>query len=84
MFNIEKYLQKFSKNVRLAELHKNKILEIIQKHTQLFILPKNLEIKDGVVFVRESPAVKNKLFIYKNPILEEISTSVPIKIIDIK
>ncbi len=84
MFNIEKYLEKFSKEFKTAELHKGKILEIIEKHTQLYILPKNLEIKDGIIRINESPAVKNKLFIYKSQILEEIATSVPIKIIDIK
>jgi hypothetical protein len=84
MFNIEKYLEKFSKDVKNAELHKGKILEIIEKHTQLYILPKNLEIKDGIIRVNESPAVKNKLFIYKEKILEEISVAVPLKVIDIR
>jgi hypothetical protein len=84
MFNIEKYLEKFSKEAKLAELHKGKIIEIIEKHTQLYILPKNIEIKDGVLFVTESPAVKNKLFMYKQDILGEIGVSVPIKIADIR
>ena len=84
MFNIEKYLEKFSKDVKNAELHKTKILEIIEKHTQLYILPKNLEIKDGIIRVNESPAVKNKLFIHKGQILEEISSATPIKVVDIR
>jgi len=84
MFNIEKYLEKFSKEIRSAELHKTKILEIIQKHTQLHILPKNMEIKEAVLHIKESPAVKNKLFINKSKILEEISLSIPVKITDIR
>ena len=84
MFNIEKYLEKFSKDVRNADLHKTKILEIIQKHTQLYILPKNVEIKNGILHITESPAVKNKLFIYKSKILEEISTTTPVKVADIR
>lgn len=84
MFNIEKYLEKFSKDVRNAELHKTKIIEIIEKHTQLLILPKNLEIKDYIIYIKDSPAVKNKIFINKGKILEEITTSVPIKVVDIK
>jgi len=84
MFNIEKYLEKFSKEAKLAELHKGKILEIIEKHTQLYILPKNVEIKDGILLITESPAVKNKLFIYKQNILEEISKLLQIKISDMK
>ncbi len=84
MFNIEKYLDKFSKSAKLAELHKGKIIEIIEKQTGLYILPKNIEIKDSIVYIKESPAVKNKLFIYKQTILEEISVSIPIKIVDLK
>jgi hypothetical protein len=84
MFNIEKYLEKFSRNVQNAELHKSKILEIIKKQTGLYILPKNLEIKDYILRVNESPAVKNKLFIYKAKILEEIFRETSLKIVDVK
>ncbi|KKR31680.1 MAG: hypothetical protein UT65_C0020G0009 [Parcubacteria group bacterium GW2011_GWF2_39_8b] len=84
MFNIEKYLEKFSKNIRNAELNKTKILEIIKKHTNLNLLPEEIEIKNYIAYIKSSPAVKNKLFIHKNKILEEISTSLSTKIIDIK
>lgn len=84
MFNIDKYLEKFSKDVRNAELHKTKIIEIIEKHTQLLILPKNLEIKDFVIYIKDSPAVKNKIFISKQAILDDIIKSTPIKIVDIR
>lgn len=84
MFNIEKYLEKFSKDVKNFELHKSEIIKIIEKHTGLYILPKNLEIRDAVLHVNESPAVKNKLFIYKEKILEEISVNLSMKVVDIK
>jgi len=84
MFNIQKYLEKFSSDVKLFGLHKTKIIEIIEKHTQLYILPKNLETKEGVLYIKESPAIKNKLFIYKSKILEDITKNLPIKIIDIR
>ena len=84
MFNIEKYLEKFSKDVRDVELHKAKIIEIIQKHTQLLLLPKQIEIRDAVIHVNDSPIVKNKLFIFKNKILTEIAHSTPVKVIDIR
>jgi len=63
MFNIEKYLEKFSKNIRNAELNKTKILEIIKKHTNLNLLPEEIEIKNYIAYIKSSPAVKNKLFI---------------------
>lgn len=83
-FNINKFLEKFSKDVRNAELHKTKIIEIIEKHTQLHILPKNIEIKDFAIYIKDSPAVKNKIFIYKNKILEDVVRFIPIKIVDMK
>ena len=84
MFNIQKYLERFSKNIKSAELDKSKILEIIEKNTQIKILPVDLEIKNYIIYINSSPAVKNKLFIYKAKILEEISASVSTKIVDIK
>ncbi|MEQ1561409.1 MAG: hypothetical protein ABL899_01645, partial [Nitrospira sp.] len=78
------YLEKFSKDVHNTELQKTKIIEIIEKQTQLYILPKNLEIKDYFLYIKESPAVKNKVFIYKEKILKEIEVLLPIKIVDIK
>ncbi len=84
MFNIEKYLQKFSKNVADIELYKKQISESIEKHTQINISTSDVEIKNYIVYVNSSPAVKNKLFIYKEKILEDITNSVSIKIVDIK
>lgn len=75
MFNISLFLKKIS-NVVLAEEGTNeKIIEIIEKHTQIKISPKNLEIKNGIAFLSVSPAVKNKIFINKNSILSDISTN---------
>ena len=84
MFNIDKYLQKFSKNINSAELYKKQILDIIEVNTKIKLLPETVEIKDCVVLVTSSPAVKNKLFIYKSKILEEIERTIPVKVVDIK
>ena len=84
MFNISKFVGKFSKNIKSIETDKQKILEIIEKNTQIKILPKEIEIKDYIVYVKSTPAIKNKLFIYKEKILEDISLSLPTKIVDIR
>ncbi|HEY4508708.1 MAG TPA: hypothetical protein VJC13_00270 [Candidatus Paceibacterota bacterium] len=84
MFNISSFLDKFSKNVADTEFHKKQVIEIIEKNTQLNISPKDIEIKDCVVYIKSSPAVKNKIFIFKNKILENIINSTSIKIVDIK
>ncbi len=84
MFNISSFLEKFSKNLKSTEVFNKQILEIIEKQTQIKISPEDLEIKNYIINIKSSPAVKNKLFIYKETILKEISTSLPIKIVDIK
>ncbi len=84
MFNISSFLGKFSKNIADTELQKKQIVEIIKKHTQLTLSPKDLEIKNYIIYTNSSPAVKNKLFIYKEKILEDISNLIGIKIVDIK
>ena len=78
MFNISSFLEKFSKNINSAELRKKQILEIIEKQTQINIPPEEIEIKDYVLYIKSSPAVKNKLFIYKSKILEDVSKSLTI------
>ena len=83
MFNISSFLEKFSKNISNIESNKTKILEIIKKHTNLNLLPKEIEIKNYIVYIKSSPIIKNKIFIYKNKILEEVSILL-IKITDIR
>ena len=85
MFNISSFLDKFSKNIKLAEVSKEQILKIIEKQTQIKLSPKQIEIKNYIICTLVSPAVKNKIFIYKNKILEDINNSIPdIKIVDIR
>ena len=85
MFNISSFLEKFSKNIKTTEIYKKQILEIIQKQTQWDLTSESIELKDYIIYVKSSPAVKNKIFIYKNDIIKEITTSISnIKIVDIK
>lgn len=84
MFNIDKYLQKFSKGVASIEFNKGKIIEIINKYTKLSIQSSQVEIKDYKIFVNTTSVGKNQLFIMKSKILNEINSSIPVKIVDIK
>jgi hypothetical protein len=84
MFNIEKYLQKFSKDIQSTESNKEQIVEIINKYTDINIPTEDIEIKNYTVLVKSSPSIKNKLFIYKDKILKDIILSVSIKIVDIR
>ena len=84
MFNIEKFLEKFSKNIKNTEIYKKQILEIIKNQIEVNIPEESIEIKNNIVYIKLSPAYKNKIFIYKKQILEDISSSLSIKIVDIK
>jgi hypothetical protein len=85
MFNISSFLQKFSQNIFSLEEQKKQISEIIEKHTQINFPKEAIEIKNYIIYLKTSPATANKVFIYKNKILEEISQQIPnLKITNIK
>lgn len=84
MFNISSFLSKLSRNINAAELNKSGILDIVRKHTQLEIRLEDMEIKNAIVLIKASPAAKNKIFIFKNLIIEEINKTLPLRIADIR
>lgn len=85
MLNIEKYLEKFFKNVNSTELYKKQIIDTIEKHIQIKLLSKDIEIKNYTVFIKASPSVLNKIFVFKNRILEDLTNLIlDLKIIDIR
>ena len=83
MLNISKYLEKFVKKLNSENDNQERIIEIIKTKTGLSIQTGDIEIKGNIIKTKTTPAVKNKLFIYKEELLEEINLSSPIKIIDI-
>ena len=83
MLNISKYLEKFAKKLNSENDNQERIIEIIKTKTGLSIQTGDIEIKGNIIKTKTTPAVKNKLFIYKEELLEEINLSSPIKIIDI-
>ncbi len=84
MFNINKYLEKISKNIKSKDFYNDKIIDIIKNITGIDIKKEEIELKDCIVFIKNSSAVKNKIFIFKNKILEEFSKNIPDKIVDIR
>jgi hypothetical protein len=74
MFNIDKYLEKFSKNIQSADGQKKEIADTIKKLSGIDIATKDLEVKNFILHTNTSPAVKNKLFMYKKAILEGIAS----------
>lgn len=84
MFNIDKYLQKFSKGISNLEFNKNKIVDVINKYTNINIDKSKIEIKDYKIFVETNVVGRSQIFINKNKILNEINSFTDTKVIDIK
>jgi hypothetical protein len=84
MLNISKLLGRFSDDLKSGEELKLKTLELIQEITGISLTKEKIEIKDCILMVDASPAVKNKLFIYKEKILESLGNISSSKIIDLR
>ena len=83
MFNISSFLEKFSKNISAQQANSKMICDIILQKTGISCQPESLKIQNNVLYLDISPAQKNKIFMNKNGILEEMADSTP-KIIDIR
>ena len=81
MLNISKYLEKFKKNLESGEDLNKRIIDVIKKHTNISLNSNDFEIKNYIIQVKSTPAVKNKIFISKNNIISDINNK---NIIDIK
>jgi hypothetical protein len=84
MFNIDKYLKRFSRNLNSLEFEKDKILEILKKHTNITLDKNDIEIKNYKIVVNTNMVGKNQIFIKKRSILDEINSNIETKVVDIK
>lgn len=84
MFNISSFLDKFLKNIKSQDLYNEGVIEVIKKTTGIELKKEDLEIKDCVLFIKSNGAIKNKMFIFKSKILEEINTFIKPNLIDIR
>ena len=84
MFNISSFLEKISKSVQSKEFYNEQIIDVIEKNTNIKLKSEDVELKDNIVLIKCSPAIKNRLFISRGKILEEISVFTPVRVIDIR
>ncbi len=83
MFNISSFLEKFSKNILSQEANTKEICDIISSKTGIVCDQNKIKIQNGVLYLNISPGAKNKIFMNKNAILDEMARTTP-KIIDIR
>jgi hypothetical protein len=83
MFNISSFLEKFSKNISTQESQLKMICDVLFKQTGIVLDSKSIKIQNGILYLDVSPAIKNKIFICKKNILEELANTTT-KILDIR
>ena len=84
MFNISSFLEKVKKNLESSEHQKKKLIIAIKKYTNIDVPETEIEIKNYIAYINSSPLIKNKLFIFKEKILNDPQSSFKNKIIDIR
>lgn len=84
MFNISKYLEKFKKSIESGEVLNESIVEIIKKHTGISLTTNDFEIKNNIIYINSSPIIKNKIFIFKSVLKEDIKSKTSVDFSDIR
>ena len=74
MFNISIYLEKFKNIESKSSSLKSIVVDSIKNVLKVDIDKKNIEIKNGIIYLKVHPVIKNEIFINKNKIIKEISS----------
>ena len=70
MFDIAKYLHKFTVMSHSRDFLRNSIAESVKEICKIDINPKNVVVKDGIARINERPIIKSEIFIKKTKILD--------------
>lgn len=84
MLNISKYLEKIARNINSGEILNSTIIEVVQKHTNIVLKLEDFEIRDNQIYLKTSPIIKNKIFIFKRNIIEDLEKTTALKNINIR
>ncbi len=72
MNNILDSLNKFKELLNAPKIKKQKILEIINKESNLNLTEENITIDKRIIYIKGSPILKNNIFMKKKGILESL------------
>jgi hypothetical protein len=72
MFNISSYLEKFKNFGQGEKLLKEVIINSVREVVGVEILAKDINLKNGEVTFKVSPAIKNTIYIKKDKVLTKI------------
>ncbi|MFA6397867.1 MAG: hypothetical protein WDK96_03445 [Candidatus Paceibacterota bacterium] len=71
--NISKFLEKFKIKLSSDDDRKDSILNIINETIGSCLEKGDIKIKNGVLFIKNSPQIKSEIFMKKEKILEQLS-----------
>lgn len=84
MFNISSFLNKLSEKISDSNNAVDKILGVIFFYTKISLLKDDIEIKDNKILIKKnSPVLKNLIFIKKSEILKDLRDKTSNNFLDI-
>jgi hypothetical protein len=72
MKQISSFLEKFSRLIKDNKDLKKEILLAVKSAANISLDEKNISIKNGTLYIKEKPQVKNEIFMKKEKILSSI------------
>ena len=73
MFDIAKYLQKFTVMSHSRDFLRNSVAEAVKEVCKIDINPTNVVVKDGIARINERPIIKSEIFLKKTKILDVLN-----------
>ena len=83
MFDIAKYLEKFTVLANSRHFLRDSVQGAIKEICGIEIDPKKIEVKDFVARINERPIIKSEIFLKKNKILLSLKEKTKGKVLDI-
>ncbi len=84
MFNIASYLDKFKDIGQGEKLLKQVIIEVVKEMIGVKIEAKSISMKNGELFLKVSPAIKNLIYIKKEAILSKLKEKTEQRVLEIR
>ena len=83
MFDISKYLEKFSKLSTSRGFLRESVVSSIKEICNFDIEPTKIDEKNGIVRISERPIIKSEIFLKKQRILNSLEKKIGKKVVDI-
>lgn len=83
LLNIQQYLEVYRKKLFAAEDERSNLIDIVKKISGVTLLTKELQIKNGTLFIKSDSITRNQIYLYRSKLIEEFKKTPNLKIFDI-